>query len=144
VPFLASRSVSRLRRKGSECQMLMLEEPKKPTRSDKFLKCLELISVSLIALSIWLSVGLAGLWIIFGYGTEQKARLSTALCAINLNWKIGFLLLIPLFYRTVREILERIEEGPGGTKFPRAKTSKTPEEPPETEGETKPAPKEAT
>jgi hypothetical protein len=36
----------------------------------------------------------------------------------NENWKIGLLLLVPLFYRTVRAFLERVEEFMG-MKAPR-------------------------
>jgi hypothetical protein len=51
--------------------------------------------------------------------------MTTVLTGLNVNWKLGFLLLIPLFYRTIGEVLERIEEGPGGTKFPKAKKPKS-------------------
>ncbi len=117
----------------------MSPEPKKLTKSEKFLNCLELISVSLIALSIWLGAAFAGFWILFGSGENQKKRLSAALNNVNINWKIGLLLLIPLFYRTVREILSRIEEGPLGTKFPKPKPSKVEEDPKEEDVESKKA-----
>jgi hypothetical protein len=37
--------------------------------------------------------------------------------AISENWKALLLLLIPLFYRTIREILNRIEKGPLGMEL---------------------------
>ena len=36
-----------------------------------------------------------------------------ALRALNENWKVSLLLLIPLFYRTVRTFLERVEKAWG-------------------------------
>jgi hypothetical protein len=116
------RSVSRLRRKGSQCQTSMPEEEiKKPSKSDAFLKCVELMSVGIIASSFLVAGGFVLFWICFGIGGDQKSRLAGAVNGINLNWKIGLLLLIPLFYRTIRDVLERMEEGPLGTKFPKPK-----------------------
>ena len=96
------------------------------SRLEGLLKSVEAISVILIALALWCAVGLVAAWAIFGIGDAQRGRLGRAIGALNVNWKIGLLVLIPLFYRTIREILERLEEGPLGTKFkPKLKTQKT-------------------
>jgi hypothetical protein len=40
---------------------------------------------------------------------------------MNENWKTGLLLLIPLFYRTVKKFVERLESvGPMKTRTPTA------------------------
>jgi hypothetical protein len=40
------------------------------------------------------------------------------LTAVSENWKALLILVIPLFYRTIRGFVERMEEGPFGTKAP--------------------------
>lgn len=100
----------------------MADNGAKSSRSEWFLRGVELGVVAVVAISA-LFVFLLGLaWIVFGIGEAQKNRLVKAAGGINVSWKLGLLLLIPLFYRTVREVLERMEEGPLGTKFPRPKT----------------------
>ncbi|MBV9779308.1 MAG: hypothetical protein JOY62_04975 [Acidobacteriaceae bacterium] len=113
-----------------------MQELKKPSKSDNFLKHVELISVSIVALSLWFAAIFSFVWILFGTGGDQQTRLARVIKGMNVNWKIGLLLLIPLFYRTVREILERMEEGPLGTKFPNPKVPKT--DTPDSEEETRP------
>ena len=99
----------------------MPENPNPPPKSDSYLRALEVITVSIVVFSIWLTIGFAVLWIAFGIGDGQRGKLAQVLQGVNLNWKICLLLLIPLFYRTCRDILERIVTGPLGTKFPKAK-----------------------
>jgi CMP-N-acetylneuraminic acid synthetase len=50
--------------------------------------------------------------------SDRQMRMQNALTMLNGNWKIGLLLLIPLFYRTVRAFLQRAEEF-AGIKAPR-------------------------
>ncbi|MGD1090292.1 MAG: hypothetical protein ABR955_16435, partial [Verrucomicrobiota bacterium] len=100
-----------------------IEHPK-DSFLNTLLKWAEVTSVLLVAALIWLTVVLLIAWIVFGAGGYQNQRMTTVLTGLNVNWKLGFLLLIPLFYRTIGEVLERIEEGPGGTKFPKAKKPK--------------------
>lgn len=112
-------------------------EVEKPSKSDNFLKAVELMSVAAIAGAMWIAALFIGVWVLFGSGDAQKARLGKAINSINLNWKIGLLLLIPLFFRTIRTILERMEKGPLGTEFPRLKPTPSQQDAPE---ESRPTP----
>jgi hypothetical protein len=114
----------------------MSEGPKRLSKSDRFLKLVELSIVATVAVSMWVAAGFTAFWVAFGTGEVQEGRLSKAVNGVNANWKTGLLLLIPLFYRTTREILERMEEGPFGSKFPKPKT---PTAAPQEEEETRPA-----
>ena len=51
-------------------------------------------------------------WVIFA-GADRQLRLNDALKLLSNNWKAGVLLLVPLFYRTIRAFLERVEEVAG-------------------------------
>ena len=37
-------------------------------------------------------------------------RIEAALKMLNENWKVGLLILVPLFYRTIRMFLERVRK----------------------------------
>jgi hypothetical protein len=100
---------------------------------------MELVSVVLVFLSMVFAAGFTVLWVACGIGDGQKSRLVEAVHEINLNWKMGLFLLIPLFYRTIREILERVGKGPLGTTFPLAKQPTGPTDGGEDGGETKEA-----
>lgn len=113
-----------------------MHKSKRLSKSDKFLTWVELSSVVLISVSMGLAVVFVGVWVACGVGDAQRGRLGKAISSINLNWKIGLLLLIPLFYRTIRTILERMEKGPLGTEFPIKKDTPPEEDAPE---ETRPA-----
>jgi hypothetical protein len=108
--------------------------PDDPTEDPKdlflnsLLKWAEVISVLLVAVLIWIAVSFSAVYIIFGAGGNQETRTTTVLTRLNVNWKLGFLLLIPLFYRTIRDILERIEEAPGGLRFPKPKKPRSSEQ----------------
>ncbi len=40
----------------------------------------------------------------------RQQRIEAALKMLNDNWKIGLLILVPLFYRTIRMFLERVRK----------------------------------
>lgn len=57
--------------------------------------------------------------------TISTSPAAEILKAISENWKALLLLLIPLFYRTIKGFIERMEEGPFGTKAPLAQVAAT-------------------
>jgi hypothetical protein len=95
---------------------------------DNILKMLEFSSVLVVTFLLWLTVGLLIIWVLFGVGFYQKGRMDGVLIHLNANWKLGLLLMVPLFYRTVRDVLERIEHGPWQTTFPKKPAWPTPDE----------------
>jgi hypothetical protein len=84
---------------------------------DRLLECLEVATVVIIALAIAGAIAYESVWIIY-CPTLRQARLTTALETLNANWKAALILLVPLFYRTIRGFLERVEEF-AGAKAPR-------------------------
>jgi hypothetical protein len=86
---------------------------------DRSLKCGEVAMVLLIALIVIAATCYQTFWIVAGDATERQYRLANSLKMLNENWKVGLILLIPLFYRTIRTFLERVEEF-GGMKAPRS------------------------
>ena len=67
----------------------------------------------LIVLAIAVCVFYSG-WVILGPNHAQlQAQLIQTARALNDNWKAVLLLLIPLFYRTIRMFLEQTEEAFG-------------------------------
>jgi len=93
----------------------MNENPFYPTsKSDKLLFYIEVISVASIALGIFLFIAFEISWVICPISTNMQSRIEAVLKALNANWKVGLLVLIPLFYRTVRTFLELVQKGPGG------------------------------
>jgi hypothetical protein len=108
---------------------------------DRILECLEVALVLVLALAILVATVYEVTWIARGYQSDSQVRLAAALKALNENWKAELLLLVPLFYRTIRGFLERVEEF-AGAKAPRRPKSTSPEtpNPPEvTPQQTKPA-----
>ena len=103
---------------------------KTPDKTDVFLTWLEVINICAIVVFAWFAAGLLAWWILFGQASDQKGRLGVVIRGMNAHWRLGALLLVVLFYRTVREILSRIEKGPGGTRFT-PKESRTPTDPEE-------------
>src|ERR1039458_2091239 len=104
---------------------------------ERWLKFFEFVVVAGTVAAVIAALAFEGIWILFGlpapvtYTSAMNAqdRLQRVVVSLNANWKLGLMLLIPLFYRTIRAILERMEEGPLGTKFPKPKvpTVVTPE-----------------
>ena len=56
----------------------------------------------------------AAYWLVFGLAQpDRQTRLLDAIRLLNDNWKAGLLLLLLLFYRTIRTFLEQAEEAWG-------------------------------
>lgn len=95
---------------------------------DRVLECLEVAMVLVLAAGILVATGYEIIWIFNGDPLTRQARLAAALRTLNENWKALLLLLIPLFYQTIRGFLERVEEF-AGAKAPRTPKSTSPEKP---------------
>ncbi len=68
----------------------------------------------LIVLLITGLVGYGTYWLVFGGNTGgQQERLVRLMETINNNWKAALILLVLLFYRTIRTFLEQAEEAWG-------------------------------
>jgi len=81
---------------------------------DGFLSLVETITVVVIAVVIYGVITYEFLWVAYGIELPSRpARLEAALKTFNENWKLGLLLLIPLFFRTIRKFMERVEEVAG-------------------------------
>ena len=81
---------------------------------DRCLKALEFLTVAGIAAVVITSAIYEVSWVFWGcLPADRQTRMQNALTMLNGNWKIGLLLLIPLFYRTVRAFLERVERFAG-------------------------------
>lgn len=113
----------------------MLVPPPPESRFDRFepwldriLECLEVAMVLMLAAGILAAAAYELFWIFCGDPSVRQARLAAVLKGLNENWKAGLLLLIPLFYRTIRGFLERVEEF-GGAKAPRRPKSTLQEKP---------------
>ncbi len=108
---------------------------------ERCLKALEFITVAGLAIFISSVAIYLGGWVIWGsLPADRHTRTSQALSMLNENWKIGLILLIPLFYRTIRAFLERAEEF-AGIKAPRqpvALQAGTPNPPPRDESTSEP------
>jgi hypothetical protein len=81
---------------------------------EKWLKALEFTTVVAIVTCALLVCGYEIFWICTG-GTWNDAhlRFQDALTRMDTHWKLGIVLLIPLFYRTIRDFLERAEKAFG-------------------------------
>jgi hypothetical protein len=86
---------------------------------DRSLNILEFLTVAGLAIVVITAAVYEACWVFWGCAeSARQTRMQTALAVLNKNWKIGLLLLIPLFYRTVRAFLQRAEEF-AGIKAPR-------------------------
>lgn len=86
---------------------------------DRCLKVLEFLIVAGLAIVVFTGAIYETCWVLWGsLPSDRQTRMQNALTMLNGNWKIGLLLLIPLFYRTVRAFLLRAEEF-AGIKAPR-------------------------
>jgi len=77
-----------------------------PAFLDWFLSVLEPLIV--VALTVVITV--ATYWLVFGPQFENNKRITEVVKLLNDNWKAGMLLVVLLFYRTVRTFLEQAEE----------------------------------
>ncbi len=81
---------------------------------DKYLKFGEVLVVATISLFMCLFVLYEMFWIALAFDMEaRQERLATILKMLSDNWKAGLLLLVPLFYRTIRMFLERVKRFAG-------------------------------
>jgi uncharacterized membrane protein YfcA len=81
----------------------------------------------LIVLGIGVFIIYSAYWLIWGpEHSSQQARIAQAMKMMHDNWKAGLILIVPLFYRTIRGFLERVEEF-AGAKAPRRPKSTLPE-----------------
>jgi len=59
-------------------------------------------------------IGYSAYWLVFGHdGSSQQARLTQLMKLMNDDWKAALILLVLLFYRTIRIFLEQAEEAWG-------------------------------
>ncbi len=78
---------------------------------DRCLKIGEAAIVLTIATALVLFVVREVLWVWYACTpTIRQKRIETALKMLNDNWKVGLLILVPLFYRTIRMFLERVRK----------------------------------
>ena len=73
---------------------------------------IEITTVSVLAVGVCCLFVYEIGWVIFA-GADRQLRLNDTLKLLSDNWKAGVLLLVPLFYRTIRAFLERVEEVAG-------------------------------
>jgi len=70
------------------------------------------------------------LWVAGATSLDAKqARLVEVVRLLNENWKVGLLILLPLFYRPIRTFLEELREAFGMKRAPREVSEETTEEP---------------
>ena len=78
---------------------------------DRCLKISEAIVVITISLVLVLLVSRQVHWVwIACSAADRQNRIEASLKMVNDNWKVGLLILIPLFYRTTRMFFERVRK----------------------------------
>jgi hypothetical protein len=80
---------------------------------DRALECLEVVIVFALALGILVATIYEFIWVFTGDSASRQIRVVSIMRGLNQNWKAALLLLVPLFYRTVRRFLEQTEEAFG-------------------------------
>ena len=70
----------------------------------------EVFAVIVLTAIVWVTAVGAIIWMAFC----PTIRLPLILGNLNLNWKACLLLLVPLFYRTIQAVLQRIKKWPWG------------------------------
>jgi hypothetical protein len=85
--------------------------------SEKYLTLAELFVVLTLALTVMIITVLTLIWIVGACSLRiEQERLTTSLETLNNNWKAVLILIIPLFYRTIRKFLARVTRLPGGVE----------------------------
>jgi len=74
---------------------------------DRALKTCEALIVICLTLALLGFISYQIAWIVKG---PHQERIKSTVAMLNENWKVGLLLLVPLFYRTVRMFLERVRK----------------------------------
>ena len=83
----------------------------------------------LLVLGIAGSIGYVAYGLVFAPGQPfRNCELLKFIRAVSENWKAGLILLLVLFYRTVRVFLEQIEKGPLGMERKRPLQAQKPEQ----------------
>jgi hypothetical protein len=81
---------------------------------DRCLKSSEILLVLTITVALVLFVVREVLWVWLACDAViRQERIESALKMLNENWKVGLLILVPLFYRTIRMFLERVRKAFG-------------------------------
>jgi len=97
---------------------------------DRCLRTCEALIVVLIVLLVAIVIGSEIYWIISADpASPRQGRFVEVLKTLNDNWKVGLVLLIPLFYRAIRAFLERVEEFGGMKASPRKMKTSDPNKP---------------
>jgi hypothetical protein len=86
---------------------------------------LELTIVWAIGLATMFLSVYAALYALFGICPQVHERIAEVVKGVNSAWKLGLLLLIPLFFRPVFKFLIQLREGPFGTKSQLPQTGRT-------------------
>jgi hypothetical protein len=81
-------------------------------RLPEWLNWLLAVVEPLVVLGVTFSLAYATYWLVFAQD-KGHAYLSTTIKQLNDNWKVGLILLVALFYRTIRIFLEQAEEAWG-------------------------------
>jgi hypothetical protein len=85
--------------------------------SDRYLALAELFLVIVLTGTIAVLALLTLAWIVRVFCLdEQQRRLTVVLRTLSENWKACLILLVPLFYRTIRKFIARITKLPGGVE----------------------------
>jgi len=86
-------------------------------RSDTFMTVAELVLVLALALFLSILAILTLFWILWTKHLYiEQERLTVVLKTLSDNWKAVLILLVPLFYRTIRKFIARIKKGPLGVE----------------------------
>ena len=99
--------------------------------SNRILGTVETVTVILLAAGVYSVILYEVYWIWLGAEGTRSSRLETVARTFNENWKTGLILFVPLFYRTIRQFLERVEKFAGmEARKPEAqKTAQIPDSP---------------
>ena len=85
---------------------------------DRLLTVLECVMVLTVVIVIFVVLGFGAYWVGIGSSEVRPSRIAAAVRLANENWKVGLLLLIPLFYRPIRTFLEEVQEAWGMKRRP--------------------------
>lgn len=90
---------------------------------DGFIHLLEFLIISSLSIAILSIIFYYLFWIFFGIGDEISDRMSDILQQINDNWKIFIIIIIPIFLRPIRILLEQPEKMKGILHPPQIESS---------------------
>jgi hypothetical protein len=84
------------------------------TLFDRILKTIEIIVVLSVTSLLFFLIGREAHWVWTACDPkERQQRIEAVLKMLHEDWKVGLLILLPLFYRTVRMFLERVRKAFG-------------------------------